>query len=335
MIRYKSRHYPWSLRNWFQLAIFILTVAIGIQFILFDQQLAQGKEEIISRPPGVEGFLPIGSLISLKLFITTGIFDRVHPAGVIILAFAILVSWLMRKAFCGWFCPLGTLSEWLWRLGQKMMWRNYQLPKWLDIPLRGIKYLLMFFFVYAVLTMDVPSMKGFIQTRYWIIADHKMLHFFTRMTALTGLVLLILTAASLLVRNFWCRYLCPYGAFVGLFSFFSPTSITRNTETCTDCGLCAQVCPAYLPVDKKEEIRSAECTACMNCVAICPVNQSVKLDTLGVKENYWTQKRMAWWIGAGFIVLVLVARLCGVWQSGIPYSKLLDIYPLIDYLSHF
>ncbi len=333
-MRYKPRHYPWSIRNWFQLAVFLITVAIGIQFTLFDLQIAQGKPELISRPPGVEGFLPIGSLIALKLLFTTGIFDYVHPAGVVILVFAIGVSWVLRKAFCGWFCPVGAISEWFWRLGQKMMLRNYQLPRWLDIPLRSIKYILMIFFVFAVLTMDVPTMKGFIQTRYWIVADHKMLHFFTQMTTFTALVLIILAAASLFVRNFWCRYLCPYGAFVGIFSFFSPTSITRNTETCTDCGLCSQVCPSYLPVDKKKEIRSVECTACMNCVAVCPVNQSVRLDTLGLRPNYWTQKRLAWWIGGVFVAMVLMARLAGIWHSNIPYSTLVELYPLIDFLGH-
>jgi polyferredoxin len=53
----------------------------------------------------------------------------------------------VKKAFCSWLCPIGTLSESLWMLGRKLFGKNPGLPRWLDYPLRSLKYLLLFFFV--------------------------------------------------------------------------------------------------------------------------------------------------------------------------------------------
>ena len=59
---------------------------------------------------------------------------------------------------------------------------------------------------------------------YGLIADVKMLNFF-RHIGETGLIVLgIFAVASLIVKNFWCRFLCPYGALLGLVSFFSPST---------------------------------------------------------------------------------------------------------------
>jgi hypothetical protein len=72
-----------SLRNRFQLALFGLTLAIGLQFFLFVQQAANGGPATIPRPAGVEGFLPIGALLGWKQFLTAGVWDPVHPAAMV------------------------------------------------------------------------------------------------------------------------------------------------------------------------------------------------------------------------------------------------------------
>lgn len=62
----------------------------------------------------------------------------------------VLTSLLMKKPFCSWLCPEGTLSEWLWRVGRNILGRTCRLPRWADIPLRGLKYLLLGFFVFVI-----------------------------------------------------------------------------------------------------------------------------------------------------------------------------------------
>jgi polyferredoxin len=99
----------------------------------------------MSRPAGVEGWLPIAGLMNLKYLLVTGRAPAVHPAAMFLLIGFLLMSVLMKKAFCGWLCPVGTFSEMLWKAGRKVFGRNFQVPRWLDRELRGLKYLLLGF----------------------------------------------------------------------------------------------------------------------------------------------------------------------------------------------
>jgi hypothetical protein len=94
----------------------------------------------------------------------------------LLLAF-LAISWLLRKSFCAWLCPVGTISEWLWRLGRRTFHRNWRLPRWLDIPLRSLKYILLGLFLYAVGSMSVPAIQAFLEGPYGLVSDVKMLDF--------------------------------------------------------------------------------------------------------------------------------------------------------------
>jgi len=321
-------------RNWIQFGFLALTLFVGTKFYFFVEQLERGSEMTILRPSGVEGFLPIGSLMGWKLFFAKGIWDPLHPAGMVILGFAIIISFLSRKAFCSWFCPIGTLCEWFWKLGKKLFGRNFSLKKWLDIPLRSLKYILMVLFVGAVLTMSAQGILAYLEKPYMKIVDIKMLYFFTKMTFTTGVVLLILIGFSLFIKNFWCRYLCPYGALLGLFSMFSPTKIVRNEATCTDCGLCSKSCPADLPVDKKLAIYSAECTGCMDCTLVCPAPETLHFKTSKITPKGWTTLEIGILVVGLFLMLVGMAKLSGNWQSQLPIEEVKQLLPFIDQIEH-
>ena len=176
------------------------------------------------------------------------------------------MSLLAKKSFCSWLCPVGTLSEAAWEGGWRLFGRNLTLWRWLDLPLRGLKYLLLAFFVKIIL-LDMPAaaLGGFLATPYWAVNDVKMLHFFTRPSVTVLIVIAVLIGLSSLYRNFWCRYLCPYGALLGLASLLSPFKIRRDVTACNDCGRCARACPALLPVDRRLKVSSAECTGCLTC----------------------------------------------------------------------
>ncbi len=145
------------LRQAVQVAFVVLCFWIGIEFSLFvDWGFSGGEQSFSPRPPGVEGFLPISALISLKYWLFTGVVNDVHPSGLFILIAIVAVSFVLTKAFCSWLCPVGTLSEALWMLDAKLFGRHIDLPKWLDYPLRSLKYLLLLFFVWSIWQMDVP-----------------------------------------------------------------------------------------------------------------------------------------------------------------------------------
>ena len=307
----------WKARRWIQLAVFLVTVGVGIQFYIYVCQASDDGTVTVQRPPGVEGFLPIGGLMGWKLFIQTGIWDPVHPAAMVILGFAGLVSLLLRKSFCGWFCPVGTLSEWLWRLGRRLFGKNYRLPAWLDVPLRSLKYLLLGFFVKTIFSMSGPAILGFLQSPYYRMSDVKMLYLFTRMSLVTMVVLIVLILSSLLIRNVWCRYLCPYGALMGLLATISPTRIARNPDTCISCQSCSQTCPYHLSVDTKRQIVSPECNGCMECTRVCPVEDTLDLKTMGTGKRGWAQAGMGAVVIGIYVAMVYVAGITGHWKSSI------------------
>lgn len=129
-------------------------------------------------PPSVEGFLPIGALISIRHWISTGVVHTFHPAAFVLLVTFLVMSLLGKKSFCSFICPVGTISERLWRSGLRTLGQNRRIWPSLDIPLRGGKYLLLYFFIsITFLKMPARALGGFLDSSYWAIADVKMLFF--------------------------------------------------------------------------------------------------------------------------------------------------------------
>lgn len=308
-----DRSQRWRLG--FQVAFLLLNVAIGVQFWLFVRAFETGASVRVPRPPGVEGWLPIAALMNLKATLLTGELPWRFPAGMFLLVAFLVITFLFRKAFCSWLCPIGTVSEWLWKIGRRLFGRTFALPRWLDVPLRGTKYLLLGLFLWAVGSTSVEAIHAFFASPYGLVADVKMLNFFRHMDGTAGAVVALLVLASILVQNFWCRYLCPYGALHGLLSWLSPVRIRRDPDACIDCAKCSRACPSRLPVDVKRSIWSPECTGCLECVASCPAKGALAMSV--------TRRRAlpAWAIAGGiaalFLGIVGLARLTGNWHTEI------------------
>ena len=260
------------VRRLVQWASLALNLYLGAQFYLWVRCIeTSAHAPRVPRPPGIEGWLPIVGLMNTRYFLGTGRVPEVHPAAMFLFMAFVLSSLVLKRSFCSWICPIGTVSEWLWQGGQKLFGHTLRPPRWIDVPLRGLKYLLLGFFVVSVGTMSAAAIGGFMRTPFGLIADVKLLDFF-RDIGWAGIgTLALLALLSMLVQNFWCRYLCPYGALMGVVSLLSPFKIRRDAQACIDCGKCARACPAGLPVSRLTRVRSAECTACMRCVASCPV----------------------------------------------------------------
>jgi polyferredoxin len=220
---------------------------------------------------------------------------------------------------------VGTLSEGLWKLGRRLFRRTFALPRWADLPLRTLKYLLLGFFVWAVAKMSVEAIRAFLASPYGLVADVKMLNFFRHMGTTAAVVIGVLVAASLLIPNFWCRYLCPYGALHGIVSWLSPTRIRRDLDTCIDCAKCTKACPSRLAVDVKLSIASPECTGCMECVAACPVKGALAMSAT-------RRRRLPTWaiavgIAAVFLGLAGFARLTGHWHTDVDPQLYYELIP--------
>ncbi|HUX92903.1 MAG TPA: 4Fe-4S binding protein [Ignavibacteriaceae bacterium] len=322
-------------RFYIQSAFALLCVWIGIQFYLFTRFLeSNGTATFYNRPPGVDGFLPISSMMSFYYFISTGQIIHSHPAGLFIFAAIVLLSLVFGKAFCSWLCPVGFLSELIGDFGEKIFKGKIKIPKWLDYPLRSLKYLMLGFLFYAVFAlMDIIAVRAFLESPYNQVADLKMYYFFADISRTSLIILASLFIISIVIRNFWCRYLCPYGALLGLVSFLSPNKIKRNPISCIDCGLCAKACPSKIKVDKVLTVMSDECNSCLSCVDACPVADTLDLKSIYTKKKI-SKRIVAIGVVSIFIVVTGIGMMTGNWQNNITKKEYLVHYKLMDSYGH-
>jgi len=175
----------------------------------------------------------------------------------VILASAILFG----RAFCGWACPGGLLSEIL----SKFSLLRKKITGRMEMILSAGKYLVLALSLYFVFfTINprwaIPIRTGDFFNSVKLTFEHGNGLWLTRtIIVLGGLVL------CLLIPHFWCRYLCPTG---GCLEIFRKISIFKyfKTSDCNDCDACLRSC--HMDTRPKE----INCTNCGDCAGACPVD---------------------------------------------------------------
>ncbi len=306
-----------KLRIGVQFAFFVLTVLVVIQYVHF---VNTGH----GRPDLIEIFCPIGGFYSLMMWLKTGFIDHFHPAGMILLLAGIISSLICMKGFCGWICPVGSFLDFL------SFCRNKTVGKYLDnikvspkLKLYterllslvkfgvagGLIYLIVrlpgqlmpIMYQNAVLPEDVSLYK------FWIDAYHGQHNL---SLALVFIILLM----SFLIPRFWCRYLCPLGAFYGIFNVISFMKLKRN-DNCVKCKLCAKGCPVGLSPHTSKWLNNFRCIGCLKCIDSCP-SKALNLSLLGSYQiKPLLYPLILLFIYGGIIALAIIG---GIWHSQIP-----------------
>ncbi len=330
-----------KFRFFSQIFFSLICIWIGIDFYFFIQYLESGGTIAFSeRPPGAEAFLPISSMMSLYYYFQTGNIHFAHPAGLFIFVAIIIVSFVFGKSFCSWICPIGFISELIGDFSYKFqkkvlkIKKAFALPRFLDYPLRMLKYLLLAFFIYSIFFLMSPeALLGFLNSPYNLVSDIKMYYFFADISRLALIIICALFVLSIFIRNFWCRFLCPYGALFGLLSLLSPQKIKRKTNTCIDCSLCAKACPSSIKVDKVKTVFSDECTSCMNCVDACPVKDTLEVKSFIIRKTI-PKKAVFFVILILFFAILAAGYFSGNWQNKITKEEYLELFENIEYYGH-
>jgi len=211
---------------------------------------------------------------------------------------------LFGRVWCGWLCPLGTLLEWVRfretrffpKTGFLTRWRmakNWLLLLTLAAALFGNLSLLILdplaLFTRTMTTAVLPALNYTITTVerafYPISCVRSAVDWAERVlrgpvlpviqpvyaqNVLIAALFLGVLALNALADRFWCRYLCPLGALLGL---VSKVALLRPVvgAACNRCAQCVGVCRVDA-IDTRHgyEIVPAECTVCLDCLAACP-----------------------------------------------------------------
>ncbi|WP_455383563.1 4Fe-4S binding protein, partial [Salinispira pacifica] len=191
-----------------RLAVLILMLALSTALGILHQASPS------MRPVGVDALDPFGGIESAISLATTGeLVEKIAWTSFVLLGATILAAVLFRRVFCGKICAFGTLQELFGKLGRKIFRRRFAVPARIDRPARYLKYLVLLF----VVAGTVVTGELFIRPYDPWAAYHHVFSAELLTGFVVGLIILVVSVVgSLFYDRFFCKYLCPMGAFLGL-----------------------------------------------------------------------------------------------------------------------
>jgi NAD-dependent dihydropyrimidine dehydrogenase PreA subunit len=262
--------------------------------------------------PSIHALCPYGALESLNSLFTTGtMVSKIFSGTFILLAASILLAVLFRRSFCGIICPFGTLQDMFGGLGRLIFKRRFKMPEKIDRPLRYLKYVVLAFTLFMawktaslwIAPYDPWTAYGHLGAGSELFSEYTI-----------GFILLVIVlAGSMLYDRFFCKYFCPMGAFLGIFSKLSPFKIKRDEDKCIGCKKCTNSCPVNIKVHELKEVKSSECLGCAECVINCPVKNTLEFKQsrkISVKPSVYILATLVVFLG-----IILGTKFMGIYQD--------------------
>ena len=264
------------------------------------------EEQSINYP--VKFFMELDPLVTLSTALSTHTIVNDIGWALAIIIGTILVG----RFFCGWICPLGTINHFFSsykpeRKGKSRVTSN-RYKKWMTIKY----YILIAFLVLALFTslqtglLDpipflyrslvtsiVPSLEMGLRSILNALYDTNIYFFqaiansgysFFKLSFLSnerlyfhfsfiiGFIFILVLILNRFITRFWCRGICPLGAFLGLLSRFSIYGLKKDNAKCNDCNKCLLHCQGACEPQGGVPWRQAECHLCYNCETDCTEN---------------------------------------------------------------
>ncbi len=232
--------------------------------------------------PGALGSCPIGALQAV-------LGSPKHNFSFYVLGTLMLFGTVLGRLVCGFLCPFGLIQDLLHKIPVKKL----TVPVKVDKPLRYVKYLVL---LIAVVLLPLVATDAFglappffckyicpagtLEGGFFHLLMNKSLRKLVGgLFDLKLIILILVVAGSIFINRFFCRYLCPLGAFYALFNKFSLVRLEIDRDKCIGCKKCENVCPMAVQVLKNPN--SAECIRCGKCKAACPteaIRNCVKIE---------------------------------------------------------
>jgi polyferredoxin len=194
--------------------------------------------------------------------------------------FTVTTTILWGRLYCGRVCAFGAMTQLLDKVVPARL--RVEVPRALEQRANRIKYVILGGAVlYFLLTRDI-SIYRYVEP-FWMFSRR----------ASTGMWigLAVLLVATVFVRNLYCRFLCPVGAFLALLSNLTVFRIKRWSE-CNTCKICEKKCE--WGAIRGPQIVASECVRCDDCERLymdtqkCPhwlILKKKKQPILGAKAS--------------------------------------------------
>jgi ferredoxin-type protein NapH len=193
--------------------------------------------------------------------------------GVIVVGYLGFIGSVVGRLTCGWICPFGFIQDLLYKI------RIPKFPLWHKLRIGKYVVLVVMVVLMPIVFVDASGLghpwfcklvcpSGTLLGALPLLALKRTLWGTVGFYFLNKLTLLILIlVAAILISRFFCRVICPLGAFYSLFSKISLVQLEFIEGNCVECGACVRTCPTG--VIPNQEFDSRECIMCLRCVDAC------------------------------------------------------------------
>lgn len=212
-----------------------------------------------------------------------------HRFPFIVFGTLLVVAIALGRWVCGWLCPFGYISDIIGRLSVHKL----AIPKkFLRIKFYILFGIILIFPIIGFLKLDGASLifcyticpSGVIYGLFPYYATTALPGFkevlgnvgthiaqFSLITLHFFILILFVLFVILISGRFFCRIICPVGAFLGLFNRISLVRVVHDENKCiSGCKKCVQNCPMGINLSEGDFLTVSSCIRCGLCVRICP-----------------------------------------------------------------
>ena len=231
----------------------------------------------------LHGICPFGGVASLGRLLFEGEFiAKTSLTNIFSLLAVIITTLLLGPVFCGWLCPLGSIQEWVDKLGQHLFKKRYNnlIPPRLDRWLSLLRYLVLALIIYFT-TKSLSLVFSRVDPFY------ALFHFWIGQAFPVAIIVLaFVLLLSLIEERPWCRWFCPLGALNGLLGMLAPFTIKRQIKICNSCKLCSKSCPFNIRLDNIHNLASTRCIRCLRCTNLQMKKECLNFGLKGTAFNF-------------------------------------------------